>query len=686
MNDDASSSLETGQAPFLHPGDTVEKYRIDSLIGYGGMGEVYLATHTLLNRQCALKILPPEIANRNPNHSKRFLREAKLATQFKHPNIIEVWDVGIDPVTKVNYIAMEYVRGQTIAEWLTGGPLEEKNVLIIATKVAEVLEVAQSLNIVHRDIKPSNIMITFEGDVKVADLGIAKSDPDKAAGESAVTLKDSILGTPFYASPEQCRTASQATTQSDIYSLGATMYHMLTGEKPYAGENSFEVMAKVLEEIPTPVHKVNPKVTLGTSRLVARMMAKEPQDRPAGPTELLKQLDALRTSVWARHPLFGQIFLCLGRIIHAIATTILRHRRKIAVVLLVLALLSGLGYGGRALYRLGRQYWHQRQESKTTVTEPVPTELAETPPDSQEDEPADEAAPEYPLPIADRPLAWRLDAAQKRLAALESELAQANLLPASRITLRRKIIFRRTQILTLKEQYARRGDVLGANLDRPVATTAALGQAVDALIAAAEKDATGRADLSQKLLDALQASTGNPNAVLIRLLNSNAGDHALLLETLLPPAEANPERTTLLEELKKRSADFNLIPAEAIAESLQHSERLLAAIVNQGLENIDGVESGQYLLAAMQLPGPEADALCRDLIMLNSAVNVIDRKTGQTPLHLAASQGRLELAAMIVYADAIVSAFNRDGRTAFQVAQASGNPHLLALLQLPDSQ
>ncbi|HQL88391.1 MAG TPA: serine/threonine-protein kinase, partial [Lentisphaeria bacterium] len=197
---DVPTSLEACQAPFLHPGDIVEKYRIDSLIGYGGMGEVYLATHTLLNRQCALKILPPDIAARNPSHSKRFLREAKLATQFKHPNVVEVWDVGIDPVTKVHYIAMEYVRGQTIAEWLTSGPLEEKNVLIIATKVAEVLEIAQSLNIVHRDIKPSNIMITFEGDVKVADLGIAKGDPDNAAGESEMTLKDSILGTPFYAS------------------------------------------------------------------------------------------------------------------------------------------------------------------------------------------------------------------------------------------------------------------------------------------------------------------------------------------------------------------------------------------------------------------------------------------------------------------------------------------------------
>lgn len=659
----------------------MEKYRIESLIGYGGMGEVYLATHTLLNRQCALKILPPDIASRNPNHSKRFLREAKLATQFKHPNVVEVWDVGIDPVNKVHYIAMEYVHGQTIAEWLTKGPLEEKNVLIIATKVAEVLEVAESLNIVHRDIKPSNIMVTYEGDVKVADLGIAKGAPDDAADEPEITLKDSILGTPFYASPEQCRAAREATTQSDIYSLGATMYHMLTGEKPYAGENSFEVMAQVLEETPPPVHKVNPKVTLGTSRLVMQMMAKDPQERPAGATELLKRLDALRNSVWARHPLFGQIALGLGRFAQAAGAAILRQRRKIAAVILLLALLGGLGYGGRALYR----HWRRSPEPEPPATEvePPPTQHAEAPPPatSSEAEPTGKAEIEsYPLPIADRPLAWRLDTAQKRLAALEAELAQANLLPASRITLRRKIIFRRTQILTMKEQYARRGDVLAANLDRPVEATAALGQAVDALIAAAEKNAAGRADLSQKLLDALQASTGNPNAVLIRLLNPDADDHALLLETLLPPAEANPERATLLEELKERSADFNLIPAEAIAESLQHSSRLLAAIINQGLENIDGDEPGQYLLAAMQLPGPEAEALCRDLILLNSAVNVIDRKTGQTPLHLAVSQGRLELTAMLVYADAAVNAPNRAGRTPLQLAQASGNPHLLALL------
>lgn len=677
----------------------MEKYRIESLIGYGGMGEVYLATHMLLNRQCALKILPPAIARRNPNHSKRFLREAKLATRFKHPNIIEVWDVGLDPVTGVNYIAMEYVRGQTIAEWLTGGPLEEKNVLIIATKVAEVLEVAQSLNIVHRDIKPSNIMITYEGDVKVADLGIAKSDPDSAVGESAVTLQDTVLGTPFYASPEQCRAAHQATVQSDIYSLGATMYHMLTGVKPYAGENSFEVMAKVLEEDPPPVHKVNPKVTLGTSRLVARMMAKEPQDRPAGPTALLKQLDALRNSIWARHPLCGQMVLGLGRFVQAAGKTILRHRRKIAAAVLFLALLGGLGFGGRALYRLSRHYWGGSAAPETTAAAPQPssTQLSEAPPAGQAGEPADEAAaaPEtYPLPEAARPLSWRLEAAQKRLAGLEAELARANLPPSPRIILRRQVLFRKMQILALREQDARREDVLDAGRGRPAAATAALGRAVDAMIAAAvEKDAAGRADLSRKLIDALQASAGNPNAVLIRLLHAATAGKALLLETLLPPANgaappaaANPEGPAvqppaLLEELRQRSADLNLISAEVVAETLQHSSRLLAAIINDGLENVDGTEPGQYLLAAMQLPGPEAAALCRDLILLNCAVNALDLKTGQTPLHMAVAQGRLELAAMLVYADAAVNAFSRDGQTPLQLAAATGNPHLLALLQ-----
>ena len=411
------------------------------------------------------------------------------------------------------------------------------------------------------------------------------------------------------------------------------MYHMLTGEKPYAGENSFEVMAQVLEETPPPVHKVNPKVTLGTSRLVMQMMAKDPQERPAGATELLKRLDALRNSVWARHPLFGQIALGLGRFAQAAGAAILRQRRKIAAVILLLALLGGLGYGGRALYR----HWRRNPEPEPPAAEAEPpsTQHAEAPPTSSEAEPTGKAEIEsYPLPIADRPLAWRLDTAQKRLAALEAELTQANLLPASRITLRRKIIFRRTQILTMKEQYARRGDVLAANLDRPVEATAALGQAVDALIAAAEKNAAGRADLSQKLLDALQASTGNPNAVLIRLLNPDADDHALLLETLLPPAEANPERATLLEELKERSADFNLIPAEAIAESLQHSSRLLAAIINQGLENIDGDEPGQYLLAAMQLPGPEAGRSAETHPAL-SAVNVIDRKPAKPCIWLS---------------------------------------------------
>ena len=681
----------------------VEKYRVESLIGYGGMGEVYLATHLLLNRQCALKILPPAIARRNPNHSKRFLREAKLATRFKHPNIIEVWDVGLDPVTGVNYIAMEYVRGQTIAEWLTGGPLDEKNVLIIATKVAEVLEVAQSLNIVHRDIKPSNIMITFEGDVKVADLGIAKSDPDSASGESAVTLLDTVLGTPFYASPEQCRAAHQATVQSDIYSLGATMYHMLTGVKPYSGVNSFEVMAKVLEDDPTPVHKVNPKVTLGTSRLVARMMAKEPQDRPAGPTELLKQLDALRTSIWARHPLFGQMVLGLGRVVGAVGRVGLRQRRKIAVVLVLLALLGGLGYGGRALFRLGRQHWNRRPAAPAPASSPAAPadQLSAASPAGQESESADETAPEtYPLPEVDRPLSWRLDAARRRLAGLEAELARPSLLPSARMVLRRQALLRKMQILKLIEQDARREDVLAAGRDRPAAATVVLGRAVDAIIATArQNDAADLTDLSRKLIDALRAGNGNPNAVLIRLLQPGADSKPFLLEALYPPVEGiippetpNPagqpavHRSALLAELRLRSADVNLIPAEVVAAALQHSSRLLAAIIDEGLENVDGTEPGQYLLAAMQLPGPEADTLCRNLILLNGAVNAMDLQTGQTPLHLAVSQGRLELTAMLIYADAAVNAFSRDGRTPLQIATAAGNPNLQALLQAAGGQ
>ena len=676
-----ASSHDSSQEPFLHPGDMVEKYRIESLIGYGGMGEVYLATHVLLNRQCALKILPPEIARRNPNHGKRFLREAKLATRFKHPNIIEVWDVGQDPATGVNYIAMEYVRGQTIAEWLVGGPLDEKNVLIIATRVAEVLEVAQRLNIVHRDIKPSNIMITEEGDVKVADLGIAKSEPDSAAGESSVTLLDTVLGTPFYASPEQCRAAHQVTIQSDIYSLGATMYHMLTGVKPYVGENSFEVMAKVLEQDPAPVQKVNPKVSPGTSRLVARMMAKQPENRPANPSELLKQLDALRNSFWARHPLSGQVIVGCRRLAGASWLACWRHRRRIALAVLLLVVLAGLGYGGVALFRFGRQLWGSRAGDLPVVADTAGGMEPETAA-SSEPEPAPE--PEvYLLPEAGRPLHRRLGAARQRLAGLEAELANAGLLPSSRILLRRQALFRKMQIMRLEEQAVRREVTLAAGDGHDTAATAALGRAVEVILAdPGWNDAAAWPGLSGKLLAALQEHGGNPNAVLARLAQMDPGaEQTMLLAALYPEGLAAAETSGLLEELTRRCVDVNLIPAGVIASSLAHGVQLPAKIIGHGLEEVDGPAPGQYLLAAMQLPGPAADALCRELLLLNCSVNTVDRRTGQTPLHLAVAQSRLELAAMLVYADAAVNARNRDGLTPLQLAQATGNVALQTLLR-----
>ncbi len=267
-------------------------YCIEKPLGHGGMGEVYLARHMKLDIYRAIKILLPKIAVKNPVFATRFMREAKLAIQLQHPNIINVMDAEYDERLSIYYIVMEYVDGGTVRNLIRrNGPIDEQEVLNIVLRVGEALAVGEERKIVHRDIKPDNIMLTKDNIVKLADLGIAKSSAD--SNDVDVTSPEILIGTPAYVSPEQARDAQHVDSRADIYSLGVTMYEMLTGEKPYKGKTTVEILQQLFESSVPEVRKKNKNVSRKVSDLVYRMMAKEKEKRPRNWKTFCKEVSRL---------------------------------------------------------------------------------------------------------------------------------------------------------------------------------------------------------------------------------------------------------------------------------------------------------------------------------------------------------------------------------------------------------
>ena len=277
----------------LNDGDTFDKYRIIRMLGKGGMAEVYLAEHLLLNQKCALKLMQKNIASDDPVFVKRFIREAKLSHRFDHPNIVKVVDAGTDFKTGHLFLTMEYVEGKTVSQMIREKALDEPELLKILYSMLQALNVLHEAGVVHRDIKPSNIMLGADGVYKLMDLGIAKSQSDKASGELTLTMERSTLGTPGYASPEQCRSAHDADIRSDLYCLGATLYHAASGKIPFDGTTTMEIILKVIQEEAEPLSKLRPDLSWMFHDLISRMMKKDPDERPKNPQAVI---DILMTS------------------------------------------------------------------------------------------------------------------------------------------------------------------------------------------------------------------------------------------------------------------------------------------------------------------------------------------------------------------------------------------------------
>ncbi len=285
----------------LSPGARLGKYKVLALIASGGMGTVYKASDEQLGRLVALKVLDTGLAEK-PNTLERFRREARHAAKLSHKNIVTLYEYG--QASGRHYLALEYVDGIDLYDYIERkgrlAPEESRRILIQAV---QALDHAFKQGITHRDIKPSNFLLTRDHDrmrVKLTDLGLARK-----AGEEdfRVTRAGSTVGTVDYLAPEQARDSSAADIRSDIYSLGCTLYHMLTGNPPFSEGGLGERILKHLQEEPPDVRQLNPLVSAEMWTLLRRMLAKKPEDRFQTPAELLKALKALPPQVSEGEPL-----------------------------------------------------------------------------------------------------------------------------------------------------------------------------------------------------------------------------------------------------------------------------------------------------------------------------------------------------------------------------------------------
>lgn len=278
------------------PERLLSHYRLQERLGAGAMGEVWLAEDLRLHRTVALKTLRPDA--RDAEAAGRLLREARLASTLTHPNVAVVYEVGEAEADgeSTAFIAMEYVRGRTLAELAAGGSLGAASVVPLARQIAEALAEAHERGIVHRDVKPGNVMVNERGQVKVLDFGLACFTPP-AGGESATwsgthaPLAGAFAGTPAYMSPEQLRGLS-LDAQSDVFSLGVVLYELLAGRRPFDASNAVALTDAILREPAAPLPDAGP-LAAGLTSLVLRMLAKDKERRPAGMRQVCRELDEI---------------------------------------------------------------------------------------------------------------------------------------------------------------------------------------------------------------------------------------------------------------------------------------------------------------------------------------------------------------------------------------------------------
>ncbi|HYF50846.1 MAG TPA: serine/threonine-protein kinase [Planctomycetota bacterium] len=268
-------------------------YELISKLGEGGMGSVFKARQVFMDRVIALKILSPKMA-KNKDFRERFVREARAVAKLNHPNIVAGIDVG--SADGYCYFAMEFVDGESLGQYMQrkGGKLDETICLEFTRQAAMALHHAHQNNLLHRDVKPDNLLLDKERNiVKLADLGLARS-AESAEDDAALTQAGQAVGTPFYISPEQARGLSDLTPATDIYSLGASIFHLLTGQVPFDGPTAAVIMTRHLTDPVPSMRKLNPKVSEAVEKIVFKCMEKKPEDRYADALELVAAIEKVQ--------------------------------------------------------------------------------------------------------------------------------------------------------------------------------------------------------------------------------------------------------------------------------------------------------------------------------------------------------------------------------------------------------
>ena len=291
LSDQDAHDLETEAWIRELPSD-LDEYRLVRLVGRGGMAVVFEAQDISLGKTIAVKLLLPEFAS-SDSYLARFHREARIAAQLTHPNAVQVFRAGEKDA--VQFLVMEFVEGEPISAILRrSGRIPERDALDVALQVSGALEEAAGLGIVHRDVKPGNILMSKWGVPKLADFGIAKQLTDIRDPRIQQSLTMGVVGTPTYMSPEQARGARDLDFRSDIYSLGATLYHMTIGDLPFAASTPQETMVRVVAESPRLPRVAFPELSESASAVICKMMAKHAADRYASYAELKADLAAAR--------------------------------------------------------------------------------------------------------------------------------------------------------------------------------------------------------------------------------------------------------------------------------------------------------------------------------------------------------------------------------------------------------
>src|SRR6476659_109186 len=295
---EVAPELLTDARPGAMVGESIGHYRVESLIGVGGLGEVYLARDERLGREVALKFLPEQLTADKMQLS-RFKSEARVASALNHPNILTVHEIGVEG--NRHFIATEFIKGVTLRASLAHGRMNVHDALDIAVQVASALSAAHDAGVVHRDIKPENIMMRPDGYAKVLDFGIAKLNERKVTGDGKETETTTlgqtgpglVLGTARYMSPEQAR-GQKVDARTDIWSLGVVLYEMIEGKPPFSGGTPSDCIASILTAEPPPLSGVSPDVPLELESILQKALRKNSDERYQTIKEMLAELRVLK--------------------------------------------------------------------------------------------------------------------------------------------------------------------------------------------------------------------------------------------------------------------------------------------------------------------------------------------------------------------------------------------------------